>query len=38
MSAGWIDLPETEWCPDCQRERVSCVHLQADALEEAPRR
>lgn len=24
---GWIDTPETEWCAECQRERVSCAHL-----------
>ena len=24
---NWIDVPETRWCPDCQRERVSCAHL-----------
>ena len=24
---GWISTAETEWCPQCQRERVSCAHL-----------
>lgn len=24
--------PATTWCPDCARERVSCRHLDADAL------
>lgn len=37
MSAGWIDLPDTEWCPECQRERVSCVHLKASAGVESQR-
>ena len=25
MSA--FNAPDTTWCPECQRERVNCVHL-----------
>ncbi|NHN59833.1 MULTISPECIES: hypothetical protein [Halorussus] len=24
---GWITTADTTWCPECQRERVSCAHI-----------
>lgn len=27
---GWVETPDTTFCPDCQRERISCAHLAAD--------
>lgn len=29
---GWVSTADTQFCPDCQRERVSCAHL-ADETE-----
>ncbi|RQG89344.1 hypothetical protein EA473_22320 [Natrarchaeobius chitinivorans] len=28
----WVSEPETTWCSDCQRYRVSCAHLTGDSL------
>lgn len=27
---GWITGAETEWCQQCQRERISCAHMESD--------
>ncbi len=24
---NWISEPETVWCSECQRYRISCAHL-----------
>ncbi len=29
---GWISEPSTAWCPECQRERVSCAHMDDAAI------
>lgn len=30
---GWVSDAETEWCPECQRERVSCRHMAGVAAD-----
>jgi hypothetical protein len=30
---GWVDTPETTFCSDCQRERISCAHERGDETE-----
>lgn len=30
---GWVEEPSTTWCPECQRERVSCAHLDGVATD-----
>ena len=30
---GWVTDAETEWCSECQRERVSCTHMDGLAAD-----
>lgn len=30
---GWLTTAETQWCARCQRERISCTHLDGQEVD-----